>query len=200
MNKEPGTLERYAQEVRSGKYPETHPDTVTAKKGEDLYPEKPEPLVGPAPLPEPKRHITRARSIKGSIIMILASFGISASMLYKVFETPVVEPVVSIGDTYEEEAEDFDSHSAAQIHGSPSGYIETTTPLHRTEPPAVTANDVALAQVEAWERVQNELIKEFFASQSKATRALCITMGSKSKCASLGGNAAKAQKLLDKLK
>jgi len=188
MENEPGLMERYAAAVRSGAYPETHPDTTTAKKGEDLYPKdevRTYPEQDPDLVPRMKH-----KSLKASIIMLLASFGISASMLYKVFNTePVDSPVVE-AIQYEE---------AEQLEASTTGITE---PYIEPPEPAVTANDVALAQIEAWERVQNQLIKEFFESKSLATRALCISMGSKSKCASLepGGNAAKAQKLLESLK
>ena len=178
MGVDENVLAQYAEEVRSGRVPGTHPDSQAIWDG-----------VGTSPVDLDNRVVTIEepsfwKKNRLYIIGIILAAAASAAMLY-VASRP--DPRVYI----EEQGEALQALSETFKSAEPLPIV-----------PVITSQDVAMAQVEAWERVQMALVDEFFRSKAKGTRALCISMGKKSKCAALNGQGSvkQAKKFLDNVR
>lgn len=169
MDRNEDILAQYAEEVRSGRVPGTHPDSQAIWDGVTRG-------AGQEPSFWKKNRLY--------IIGIILAAAASAAMLY-VASRP--DPRVYI----EEQGEALQALSETFKSAEPLPIV-----------PVITSQDVAMAQVEAWERVQMALVDEFFRSKAKGTRALCISMGKKSKCAALNGQGSvkQAKKFLDNVR
>ena len=178
-------LEKYAAEVRSGGYiPPTHPDT------EKNWPGTPSPDVKGPDLTEPAPTEKKGKVLQYAFIVFAVV--LSAILLWLAFRPDPMSTVHKAVESVERRVADIEAMAQS---------IQEPEPLPPLEP-AVTAFDVQLAQVKAWERIQNKLIHEFFSSKTRGTRALCISMGKNKKCASLdsSGSTKKARELLKTLR
>ena len=163
-------LEKYAEAVRSGAYPETHPD-VLPKFGE-IYPKDPEPSVPtfPPPVQEEKSFWKRN---KWYIVGIIITASLSAVLLYVAFKK---DPKGYLEDKIEA--------------------IETKVAAMQLVP----GTDIELEKVQAWERLQMKLIEEFFATnKGPGVKALCISMANQERCIASSASAKKARKLLQQM-
>ena len=166
-------LEKYAEAVRSGAYPETHPD-VLPKFGE-IYPQDPEPSVPtfPPPVQEEKSFWKRN---KWYIVGIIITASLSAVLLYVAFRPDPKSFVDTKLDQIEVRLEQFQA---------------------ALEDPGV---DIELEKVQAWERLQMKLIEEFFATnKGPGVKALCISMANQERCIASSASAKKARKLLQQM-
>lgn len=180
MGEDNNVLERYAEAVRSGGYPETHPESK--EKFGDIYPQDPGP-AGPTlpvtepPVPEEKSFWQRN---KWYIIGIIVSFLLSGILLYIAFKPDPKGFVDTKIDTVEAKLTQF----AASIEAL------------QQDP----GTDIELEKIRAWERLQTKLITEFFATnKGPGVKALCISMADKDRCIASSASAKKARKLLQQM-
>ena len=181
MKKNKSVLDRYADEIRSGKYPKTHPDTKQNWPG-DAYEKQPKPAVD-----KKEPWLTDDKKVIISMIFSVVLFLASAAMLYKVFILDKPEAPVVVEESLTDEF-------LADIGTPEIGEITVNT-----EPKAyVEAQNEALEQIRAWERLTRIVIDKFFSEPipSGYKRTLCIRLSSqKAKCMTVNANDQSAKPL-----
>jgi hypothetical protein len=168
-------LERYAEAVRSGAYPGTHPVSKEYNDGKDIYPQPDDvaPIDRPVQIVQPESFWQRN---KWYIVGIILSALLSGILLYIAFKP---SPKVFIDSKLEQIEVKLDQFQAA------------------LEDPGT---DIELEKIQAWERLQTKLITEFFATnQGPGVKALCISMADQDRCISSAASAKKARKLLQQM-
>ena len=167
-------LEQWAEQVRSGKYPDTHPDTKD--KFGDVYPPS-----EPDPEPLPKEGPSLWSKNKWYIVGIIVTFSLSAAILWWVFfKSPGTKA------------------AEAPLEPQELSYrVESVTPVAPQPDPNLI---IELEKLATWERLQTKLIEEFFNYSGPGVRALCVSLDPRDRCITTADSAKKAKKFLENLK